>query len=202
MVGDRVRQAVAAQEERDLRALALDRRQRRRVVHEDDPEVAAGGRAQAGVERFDLLAGLGVHPAQERLAEVGQVRAREAADEALGADDPKAGAADLAGGVGALEQRHAPVLQHRRQLGDAIRMPVVVAEHREHGSAGLARGGCKHARLLGLAECRQVARQQHDVRLAAQARERRTQIAAARVVCVDVAGRGHPYPFSACAHRG
>ena len=56
----------------------------RRVGH----EVGAGHRAKPTVDRLDLGARLGVDAPEDRLAEVGQVRIRKPADEALGADDP------------------------------------------------------------------------------------------------------------------
>ena len=68
-------------------------------MEQDDPAVAAGDLLEPRLERLDLARRLGVDLAQERLAEVGQLGAGEAADEALAADDPELEPPDLVDGV-------------------------------------------------------------------------------------------------------
>src|SRR5215218_5337118 len=82
---DRDREAVAAEHRPDLARLALERLSDRRIVQDDDAHRAVRDRAQPGVHRLGLLDALAVDLPQERLAEVGEVAARETADEALGA---------------------------------------------------------------------------------------------------------------------
>ena len=77
--------------------------------------MAAGDRLEPRLERLDLARRLGVDLPQQRLAEVGQLRAGEAADESLDADDPELEPADLVHGVVALEHADAGVLEHRRR---------------------------------------------------------------------------------------
>jgi hypothetical protein len=136
LIDDRVRQPVAAEEGGDLRTLALERHQGRRVVQQDDPVVALGGRTQALVDGRRLAARFRVDLAQERLAEVRQVRARKAADEALGADDPDLLTANLDGRPGPVEHRHAGLLHHGADLICTIAVPVVVAQDAEDGHLG------------------------------------------------------------------
>ena len=102
----------------------------RRVVQQRDPVVAAGDRREPVGERVHLGGRLGVDLAQQRLAEVGQRRVGEAADEALRADDRRAARRRAPGsrGRGRACARPRPRAA-RRQLGRLVAVPVVVAEH-------------------------------------------------------------------------
>ena len=71
ILGDRDREAVGAEEGVDSFGLALERVRGRRVVEEDDPQIALGDLPQPVGERVDLGRRLSVDLAQERLAEVG-----------------------------------------------------------------------------------------------------------------------------------
>src|SRR5918999_6090473 len=96
LIRDRLLKAFTAEEDADRLRLAFDRGQSRRVVEEDDPDVAAGDLAQPAVDGGHLGARLGVDTAEQRLAEVGEQRPSEAADEPLRPDDPDLAPADLA----------------------------------------------------------------------------------------------------------
>ena len=87
----------------------------RRVVQEHDAQRAVRrSRCSPRVERVDVGRSRR-RPPQQRLAEVGQVRAGEAADEALRAGDADLDAADLAGSPVALEHRDARRPRSRRR---------------------------------------------------------------------------------------
>ena len=126
MADDRRRQAAAPEEGPDHPRLTLERGRRRRIVEEDDAQRARGNRGEALVEREHLGGRLGVDLAQERLAEVGQLRIGEPADEALGADDPDARSPDLPHRVAALQDLHPGLLEQRGHLPAAVGVPVVV----------------------------------------------------------------------------
>src|SRR6266550_2987954 len=87
VLGDRGSEAIAAEVRPDALRLAVQRVRRRRVVEEDDPDRAVRDLLQTAADRIDLRARLGIDPPQQRFPEVRQLRAREAADETLGADD-------------------------------------------------------------------------------------------------------------------
>jgi hypothetical protein len=72
----------------------------------------------------------------------------------------------------ALEHVDPALPQRRDELVAAADVPVVVAEHREHGHVEAARRGGHHRPLPRLAVRREVARQQHQVDAVAQAGER------------------------------
>ena len=197
---DRRGEARRAEERPDRLRLADERLRDRGVVEQDDPAVAARDRLEPRLERLDLARRLGVDLPQQRLAEVGQLGAGEAADEPLGADDPELEPADLVHGVVALEHADAGVLEHGDHLVAAIRVIVVVAEHRvDRQLERTARVG-EHGRLLGLAVRRQVAREQHDVRVPLQRRERVRDPLAQRLRAVDVSSGGNTdHRLGACS---
>ena len=95
------------------------------------------------------LARLGVDLAQERLAEVGQLGAREAADEALRADDPELELADLVHRDVALEHDHTGVARALATTSSQrFGVVVVVAEHgddRDSSGRGTRRRGRRPA---------------------------------------------------------
>ncbi|TMM25786.1 MAG: hypothetical protein E6F97_02050 [Actinobacteria bacterium] len=55
VLGNRLREAVGAEEGPDPARLALEGRSGRRVVEQDDPVVAAGDCLEPGRERVDLV---------------------------------------------------------------------------------------------------------------------------------------------------
>src|SRR5205809_1829300 len=77
-LGDRRGEPLAAEIRPDPLRLAVQGVRGRRVVEQRDADVAVRDLLQRALERVDLLAGLRVDAPQERLAEVGQGRAREA----------------------------------------------------------------------------------------------------------------------------
>jgi hypothetical protein len=122
------------------------------------------------------------------------VRAGEAADEALHADDADLDAGALARPPRAVEHRDATTrLDRLHQLVAAVRVPVVVAEHGEDRHADIAAGVGEHRALLRLASRRQVARQQQDVRLTAQPHEALDRRLAVIDAAVHVAGGRHAH---------
>jgi hypothetical protein len=88
VLADRSGDALVAQKRPDALWLATERLRTRRVVHQHDPVRAVRDGAQAIVECRHVVARLPVHLAKQRLAEVGQARAGEAAHKPLQAGDP------------------------------------------------------------------------------------------------------------------
>jgi hypothetical protein len=88
------------------------------------------------------------------------VRAGEAADEALAADDADLGVVDVEHAVLAIEDVDPARGERRGHLVAAVGVPVVVAEHGQHRDVGRARGVGEDRGLLGLAVGGQVAGQQ------------------------------------------
>ncbi len=99
MSADRACEPARAEERPDALGLADERLGDRCVVEQDDAAVAAGDRLEALLERGHLVAGLLIEPAEERLAEIGDLGTREATDESLAADDADLDALDLDHGV-------------------------------------------------------------------------------------------------------
>jgi hypothetical protein len=159
-------QPVGAEERPDPARLALERRQRRGVVEQRDSGVAAVDRGQARSERVDLGGRLGVHVPQERLAEVGELRVWEAADEALRPGDAEPRAVDVLDREAAADHPHACVGQRGRELLDLRAVPVMVAEHREDRGRQPSDELREHPGLVELAVGRQVAREEDRVHVA------------------------------------
>ena len=67
-----------------------------------------------------------------------------------------------------------------RELGGAVGVPVVVAEHGDDRQREVAADLGEHLRLLELAVRRQVAGEEHDVGLVGDALERRAHLVAPR----------------------
>ena len=187
---DRPCQAAGAEEGPDRLGLADQGPGHRRVVHEHDPPVAARDRLQARPERVDLDRRLPVHLAQQRLAEVRNLRAGEAADEPLAADDADVGPVEVEDERLALERPHARGGEHGDDLGGPARVVVVIPEHREHGHPHRPARVGEHRRLLGQPVRHQVARQEHEVDGLVQPRERRLQPGPERLGGMDVARGG------------
>ena len=124
----------ARSEERpDALGLADDRVDGRGVVEEDEAPLAAGDRLESGLERLDLATRLRVDLAQEALAEVGDLRPRKPADEALRADDADLHPGQLEHDVSAVEHDDTRALEHSADLVLEPAVVVVVAEHRCDG---------------------------------------------------------------------
>ena len=87
-------------------------------MEQDDAQVAVDDLLEAGRERFDLGGRLRVQLAEQRLAEVRQRRAGEAADEALRPGDADRHAVDGGDRPGALEHDHARALEDAVELAD------------------------------------------------------------------------------------
>ena len=81
------------------------------VVEQDEPSVAAGDSFQPGFERLDLLRRLGIDLAEQPLAEVRDLRTREAADEALRPDHADLHPGHLEDDVSPVEDDDARVLE-------------------------------------------------------------------------------------------
>jgi hypothetical protein len=190
VLADRRCDPLVPEERPDALGLATQRLGAGRVVQQDDPIRAVGDLSQAFVERRHVIARLPVHLAQQRLAEVGQARAGEAADESLEADDPDLAAIELDDARLTLEHGDSALLEQRDQFIRAILVPVVVAEHGEHGHVEPRAGLREPGGLLGLAVRRQVARQQYELNFAVQARERFLQLRAVCLADMYVACRG------------
>ena len=93
----------------------------RRVVQQHDRGSRSAATACSPRRGRRPRGGLGVDRAQQRLAEVRQVRAGEAADEALEPDDPDLDAVDADRHALAFEHGDPRVLEDRRDLADAGR---------------------------------------------------------------------------------
>src|SRR5581483_11629422 len=122
----------------------------RRVVEQDELQVAAGDRAEAAVERLDVRGRLRVGGAEERLAEV-RPGVREAADEPLDGGDPDARAPHRKDRVRTLEHDDAGLAERAPDVLGAVRLPVVVAEDGDDRDREAAAGVGDRARLVDLA---------------------------------------------------
>src|SRR5262249_26044542 len=138
----------------------------RRVVEQHDPHVAVDDRLQPARERLRLDARLGVDLAQKRFSEVGQRRARKAADEALGPDDAELELLYFAGRAVAVEEADTGGAENLLELASALSVVIVVAEDGE--DRDVERPACRgeHLGLLRLATRGQVPGEENDVRLA------------------------------------
>ena len=127
-----------------------------------------------------------VDAAEERLPEVGQQRAGEAADEPFVPTTP----VDAAHGDHlrrALEDMDAATAQRRHELLMPVRVPVVVPQRRVDRDADHARHVREHSGLFGLAVGRQVAGEQDQVALALGVHERGLEPRPLLLGAVDVA---------------
>ena len=129
---DRRREAVAAEDHVDALGLALDRRPNRRVVQEHDAESQCTTSCRPLRDRLGVVRRLRVDLAQQRLAEVGERRAGKAADEPLRPDDPELELRRSRTCAASVRARARPPPRSRpRSSSGALRVEVVVAEHRE-----------------------------------------------------------------------
>ena len=140
-------------------------------MQQDDAQRTVCDPAQTVGDRLHLCRRLGVHAAQQRLAEVRKRGARKAADEAFRPRDADGRPPDVVLGALAIEHVHAHVAQHGRDLVAPRLVQIVVSEDRADRDRRAAARIGKHRRLLGFAVRRQVAREQDDVRLFLYTRE-------------------------------
>jgi putative nucleotidyltransferase-like protein len=192
MVGNRPPKAIAPQERPDSGRLALDRRRGRRVVEEHDADRAIGDGLQSPLEGLDLVRGLCVDRPQDRLAEVGERRIGKATDEALGPDHPDLRRAAVEDRPASVEDDDSRGGQDVLDLTDAVRVPVVVPENRHHGDFQAAAGVGDYLGLLGLPQCRQVAREKNCVDPAGDVCECLGDGSAVLLAAMDVARCGDP----------
>ncbi len=186
ILGDRRGEPVAAEVRVDAGRLPFERVHDRRVVKEDDPDVAVDDRLQTARDRVGLGARLGVDAAQQGLAEVGERRAREAAHEAFRADDPEFQSVYVAACALAVEEPDACPGEHVLQLCGALCVVVVVAENGEDRHVELPAREGEHLRLLGLPARRQITGEKNDIGLAPELGESALDALGADVGRVDV----------------
>ena len=127
--------------------------------------MAARDLLEAALERVDLERRLVVDLPQRRLAEVCDLGAGKAADEALRAGDPDLDVADLENDVAPVEHDDARRPRDGRDLVAAARVVVVVSEHGDDRDLDRPAGVREHRGLLGQAVRRQVAGEQDEIRL-------------------------------------
>jgi Nucleotidyl transferase of unknown function (DUF2204) len=202
VLGDRSRESLAAEVRVDAERLSLERVDDRRVVKEDDPDVAVHDRLQTAGDGLDLVARLGIDPPQQRLPEIRQRRAGKAADEALRADDAELELFHLAGRALAFEETNAGAAEHLLELVRPLRVVVVVAENGEDRNVEKPARGGEHLRLLRLATRRQVAGEEHDVGLPLELRESALDALGADVRGVNVGSCCDPYHGVPCCAIG
>lgn len=171
----------------DRLGLPDDRVDYGRVVEQDDALLAAGDGFEALLERLDLGRGLTVDLPQRRLAEVGDLRARESSDESLRPDDADLEARDLENRVRAVEHHDAAPAQCLDDVCLASGVVVVVAQNGDHGHAEPSAGVRQHGRLLGKAVRREIARDEDEVALRGDVCEGSRQMLAQSLAGVDVA---------------
>jgi hypothetical protein len=196
--GHRDGEAIASEQDADPLWLACERRLDRRIVEENDAQVAVHESLESLRDRLDVARGLRVHASEQRLAEVGQHVAGKAADESLHADDAQLEPLDAAGAPRPVEHTHARVLEHLGDLDRPAGVPVVVPEDGEHGDREPATGIGDHPRLLDFARRREVAREQHDVGLVLDPFECSVQSLSRRFRRVHVARCGNADHRSRC----
>ena len=126
------------------------------------------------------------------------MRAGEAADEALEADDADLGAVDADGHALALEHGDAGVGEDRLDLVDLVAVPVVVAPDTEDRDVKVAAGVGEDLCLLGLAVGGQVAGEEQEVDVVGQSTKRGERFSGARRLAVHVAGGGDAQGHGRC----
>ena len=127
--------------------------------------VAAGDLLEAALERFDLERRLPVDLTQRRLAEVRDLGAGEAADEALRPGDPDLDIADLENDMASVEDDDARGLENCPDLVAMARVVVVVSEHGDDRDLDRPAGVREHLGLLGEPMRGQVAGEQDEIHL-------------------------------------
>lgn len=186
---DRRCEAVAAEIRPDPLRFSVQRVGRRRVVEQHDPDGTVRDLLETGADGFDLGARLGVDLPQERLAEVGQLRAGEPTHEALRAYDANLLAADLHNYRVAVEHVDARKVQHAGNLVAAPGMQIVIAEDRVNRHARAASGVSKDLGVLRLAVGGQVTGEQHEIGLTLDRRKGLLEAAPRRLGRVHVSCR-------------
>src|SRR2546428_7542178 len=132
-------------------------------MEQDDWERTLLDRSETVLERIDVARRLCVDLPQQRLAEVPQRAAGKAADEALRTDDAELRAVQLRDRPRAFEDDDARVLEHSGQLGDLVRVIVVISEDGVDGRGERAAGIREDASFFRLAVQSQVPGEQDDV---------------------------------------
>ena len=192
VVGDWPPEAVAAEKRPDTGRLALDRRRRRRIMEEDDADRAIRDGLESPRERLDLVGGLRVDRAQDRLTEVGQGRVRESAHEPLGPDHAELRGAAVQHSPAPVEDDDAGSSEDVLDLAGAVRVPVVVPQHRDDGYLQPAAGIGEYFCLLRLAEGGQVAGEQDRIDPTGDVCESLRHGTAVLLAAMHVARRGDP----------
>ena len=192
MLGDGAPQPVAAEEGPDPGRLSFDRRRGRRVVQEHDAKRAACNGVEPALEGLDLIGGLGVDGAHDRLPEIGQGRVGEAAHEPLCPDDSHVRLTAIEHGPAAVEDNEAGGRQHVDDLARPVGVPVVVAEHGGYRDREAATGVGEHLGLFGLAVGGQVAGDEDRVHASGDLRECGGDGSPVFLAAMDVARGGDP----------
>jgi hypothetical protein len=192
VLDDRRSHSVSSEKYPDSLRLASERGVGRRVVQQDDPHGAVGHGTQASIDRIDLGGGFRIHLPQERLAEVGEVRACEAADEPLRSHDPDLHPVDLTDRRPSLEHRDAALDQKSGHRFVTSGVPVVITEDGDRRQAQIAAAIDEDRGFFGLAVCREITGQQHEVSGVLELSKCLLELGASRLATVDVAGRRDP----------
>src|SRR5262245_14208195 len=129
---DRRGKPAGAEEGPDRLGLADERVADGGVMEQHDAAMAACDLLQPRLDSFHLGCRFAVHLAQERLAEVGQLRAGEASDEALRPDDADVHVSELDDHRLARQDANAALLEDGCDLVCPAGVMVVVAEHGEY----------------------------------------------------------------------
>ena len=159
-------------------------------MEEDEAPVAPRDRLEALLQCRDLPGRLRVDLAEQRLAEVGDLRAREAADEALRPGDADLDPSELEHEVIALEDHHAGRAQSRGHVVRPTGVMIVVAEHRHDRERRDDPAGVgEHRCLLGHPVGGQIAGEQHEVGLLGELGERLRDALAMLLGGMEVARR-------------
>ena len=182
----------------DALGLALERLRDRRVVEEHDPDVAVDDVHAARGDRLRLGGRLGVHLAQERLAEVGQHRAGEAADEALAPTMPTLEPPATAAVRAPSSTRMPAAASTLRELPSPAGVAVVVAEHGEDRQSRAGGRLREDLRLARARRGRQVAGEQDEVCLDSISANARSSALARSPGRMDVACRGDAHHAVRC----
>ena len=192
-LGDRLGEAVAAEEAPDRLPLALERRRRRRVVQQRDPDRAAGDLLQRHVQRAHLRPGLRVDRPQQRLAEVRAAPSR--GSRRRSPSRPRARSRPRRPSQVALRRsitRTPPRLEHAHDLVHPVRVPVVVPEHGEDRHARPRQASASTAACSGSPWVVRSPASRIEVGPLADPRERLRDLGPVALVAVDVACGGDP----------
>jgi Nucleotidyl transferase of unknown function (DUF2204) len=192
MVGDRAAEAVASEKGPDPGRFAFDRRRGGRIVEEHDAVLAVRDGLEPALESLDLVRGLRVDGAHDRLPEVRQHGVGKPAYETLRAHDPDARGGTIEHRRATVEDDHPRRRENLDDLVGPIRVPVVVSEHRHNGDLDAPAGVGEHLSLLRLPVSREVAGDQDRVDRVGDPCERVRGGDPVLLAAMDVTGRGDP----------